>query len=326
MVTPGKIDVHHHVYPPMFTEALERNGGDPSGWYVPPWTVSLDDAMCAKEGITTAILSPTAPGPGIEKDTNKAAKLARECNDFCANLRDSQPKRFGFFACVPDLEKDPSSVLQEIAYALDELKADGVILLTSYGEETPKYLGHPSFSPIWDALNARKAVVFIHPTHPAGSSLVSSRLPQPAFDYPHETGRTAIDLIMSHTLQDHAAECKIILSHAGGTLPALIDRVAGLMPYVPASINSGLSGEAILALARKFWFDTALSSGPGCLKGLLALLGEEARGHVLFGSDFPNAPAESIGYFTRQLEESEELGVEELRRNAVGLFPRLEVE
>lgn len=325
MNTSGKIDVHHHVYPPVFTEALERNGGDPSGWYIPPWTVALDDDVCTAEGIETAILSCTAPGPGIEKNVQAAAKLARDCNDFCAALRDSQPKRFGFFACVPDLENDPISVINEAAYALDKLRADGIILLTSYGSSTPKYLGHPSFSRIWDALNARRAVIFIHPTHAAGSSLVSSRLPQPAFDYPHETGRTAIDLITSHTLQDHAADCKIILSHAGGTLPALVDRVAGLMPHAPDDISSGLSRDEILRLARKFYFDTALSSSPMSLKALYALLGEEARSHVLFGSDFPNAPGESIKYFTEQLERSESLDVGELRTNALALFPRLKL-
>jgi predicted TIM-barrel fold metal-dependent hydrolase len=322
MVVRGKIDVHHHVYPPVFTEALQRNGGDPSGWYIPPWTVALDDDVCAKHGIETAILSCTAPGPGIEQDTRAAANLARACNDYCANLRNSHPKRFGFFACVPDLDKDPSAVLAEITYALDVLQADSIILLTSYGSSPPKYLGHPSFHPIWDALNARKAVVFIHPTHAAGSAQVSQLLPQPAFDYPHETGRTAIDLITSHTLRDHANDCKIILSHAGGTLPALIDRVAGLMPHAPADINCGLSGDEILTLARKFYYDTALSSSAMSLGALMALLGEEGRGHVLFGSDFPNAPAESIGYFTGMLEESGILEVDELRRNAVGLFPR----
>jgi hypothetical protein len=57
MVTQGKIDVHHHVYPPVFAEALQRNGGDPSGWYIPSWTVALDDDICAKHGIKAAILS-----------------------------------------------------------------------------------------------------------------------------------------------------------------------------------------------------------------------------------------------------------------------------
>jgi hypothetical protein len=79
-------------------------------------------------------------------------------------------------------------------------------------------------------------------------------------------------------------------------------------------------------LARKFYYDTALSSSATSLGALMVLLGEEGRGHVLFGSDFPNAPAESIGYFTGMLEEGGVVEVEGLRRNAVGLFPRLRGE
>jgi predicted TIM-barrel fold metal-dependent hydrolase len=326
MSSPGKIDVHHHVYPPVYTEALHRNGGDPSGWYIPPWTTTLDDEMRTKTEISTAILSCTAPGPSIEPDPQNAAKLARACNDFCANLRENQPDRYGFFASVPDLALDPTSVLSEIEYALDTLHADGIILLTSYGSPTPKYLGNPAFTPIWKALNARQAVVFVHPTHAAGSMQVSPLLPQPAFDYPHETGRTAIDLITSGRLRNEASNCKIILSHGGGTLPVLIDRVAGLMPFAPAGMNSGLSRDETLELARKFYYDTALSSSPMLLKGLFALLGKEGRGKVLFGSDFPNAPEGSIGYFTGQLEESGEVDVRELRANALEVFPRLRGE
>lgn len=95
------------------------------------------------------------------------------------------------------------------------------------------------------------------------------------------------------------------------------------MPFAPADINPGMSREEILEMARMFYYDTALSSSEMSLGGLMALLGEEGRGQVLFGSDFPNAPGESIGYFTRQLEERGLVGVEELRGNAVGLFPRL---
>jgi predicted TIM-barrel fold metal-dependent hydrolase len=324
MTISGKIDVHHHVYPPVYTAALNRHGGDPSGWYIPPWTTALDDEICAKTGVSTAILSCTAPGPSIEPDPQKAANLARACNTFCSALRTTQPTRYGFFASVPDLAlSPPSAILAEIDHALTTLHADGIILFTSYGSPTPLYLGNPAFAPIWKALSAYKAVVFIHPTHAAGSSQISPFLPQPAFDYPHETGRTAIDLITSGRLRGEAAGCKIILSHGGGTLPVLIDRVAGLMPFAPAGMNSGMSRDEILELARGFYYDTALSSSPMALRGLVALLGEEGRGRVLFGSDFPNAPEGSIEYFTGQLEGSGEVDVRELRENALGLFPRL---
>lgn len=315
----SKIDVHHHVYPPIFTEALQRAGGDPSGWYIPEWTVEADHEICEAIGVSTTILSVTAPGPAIEKDSAQAAKLARKCNEFCAKLRDDEPKAYGFFASVPSL-LNTEACLEEIEFALDELKADGIILLTRYGEDN-HYLGHTDFRPIWEALNARKAVVFIHPTHAVDTNLVNPHLPQPMFDYPHETGRTAIDLIISDTFSKYAKDCKIILSHAGGTLPYLIDRVAGMLPFTPMSV--GKTRDHILDEARKFYYDTALSSSPMALSALVELLAENARDHVLFGSDFPNAPTEGLKYITEQLQKSRAVRIEDLRENALKILPRL---
>lgn len=299
-----------------------QGGGDPSGWYVPEWSVELDHALCEEMGISTAILSCTAPGPSIEKNITAASKLARSCNEWCAKIRNDEPQNFGFLASIPDLSHT-TEALAEIVYALDELAADGVILMTSYGTSSPRYLGHPSFAPIWDALSARKAVVLIHPTHAVGSPKGVSDLPQPVFDYPHETGRTALDLIVSHNLSRHAKDCKIILSHAGGTLPYLIDRVAGLLPHSPASFSPGMSRDELLEQARVFYYDTAAASSPMHLKALLALLGEDKKSHVLFGSDFPNAPTKSIKYFTEQLGQNLDFSAEDLVTNALRLFPRL---
>ena len=317
----GKIDVHHHVYPPVFTEALNRHGGDPSGWYVPPWTIEADHTICSQMGVGTAILSCTAPGPYIESDPVEAKKLARACNEFNAKVRDAEPTAYGFFASVPSL-LNKNDALEEIQYAFDTLHADGVVLMTRYGEDN-HYLGHSDFTPIWDFLNSRRAVVFIHPTHPVDTKLVNRYLPQPAWDYPHETGRTAIDMITSNMLHDHASECKIILSHAGGDLPYLIDRPAGLLPYCPPHFNPGKTSDEILAEARMFYFDTALSSSPMHMNALMALLGKQGKDHILFGTDFPNAPTESIEYSTKQLEESSSIDVESLRSNGLKLFPRL---
>lgn len=317
----NKIDVHHHVYPPIYTEALRRAGGDPSGWYVPPWTLEADNELCTEMGVGTAILSCTAPGPDIEKEITEAQKLARACNEFNANIRDFHFHQYGFFASVPNL-LHTDVALEEIKYALNTLQADGVILFTRYGEDN-HYLGHPDFVPIWDYLNTREATVFIHPTHPVDTNLVNKHLPQPAFDYPHETGRTAIDLITSNMLRDHASKCKIILSHAGGSLPYLIDRAAGLLPFAPSSFNPGKCRDEMLDEARMFYYDTALSSSPMHLKALVALLGENGRDHVLFGTDFPNAPGKAIEYFTQQLEGQEDVDVDALRENGLKLFPRL---
>lgn len=321
VTTQHKIDVHHHIYPPVYTKALKDAGGDPSGWFVPPWSIEADHELCRSMGVSTAVLSCTAPGPDIEKDPSKAQALARACNEYSASIRDAEPEAYGFFASVPSL-LHAERAIEEMSYALDTLKADGVVLMSRYGPDN-HYLGHKDFVPIWDFLNSRRAVVFIHPTHPVDTHLVNQYLPQPAYDYPHETGRAAIDMVMTNMLRDHASNCKIILSHAGGTLPYLVDRVAGLMPNAPAAFNAGKSRDEILAEAAMFYYDTALSSSQRVLTLLMDLLGSDRRDHVLFGTDFPNAPNPAIGYYTTQLESQAAVHVKELRDNALKLFPRL---
>ena len=279
----------------MTIAALQRAGGDPSGWTVPKWTLEADREMNKAIGVRKTILSMTAPGACIEKDPAAAASLARAANEAAASIRDSSPSEYGFFASVPSL-LDTGRVLEEIAYSLDELHADGVILFTRYGSDN-HYLGHPDFRAVWAELNRRKAVVFVHPTHGVDTHLVNAHLPQPMFDYPHETGRTAMDLILTDTLNTVAPDCKIILSHAGGTLPALVYRVAGMVPHTPFSV--GKSTDQILHEASRFYFDTAISSNPLTLTLLFQLA---KPGHVLFGSDFPNAPVEGIKYFTKNFE------------------------
>lgn len=272
-----------------------------------------------KVGTKTAIVSVTAPGPVIESDLKVAAKLARACNDAGAAVRDSNPSRFGFFACLPSL-LDTEACIDELAYAMDELKADGVVVYTRYGEDN-HYLGHEAFEPIWKELNRRKAVVFIHPTHAVDTHLVNAKMPQPLFDYPHETGRTAMDMIISGTLKKYASDCKIILSHAGGTLPYLVYRAAGLLANAP--FTNGKSVEEMIAEASSFYFDTAISANEVTLSALFKLA---KPGHVMFGSDFPNAPSKSIEYFTRNLDEFHMEA--DMRRSveyeaALELFPRL---
>ena len=297
---------------------LDNAGGDPSGWYTPPWSEQEDRDFSKSVGNKTTILSVTAPGACIEKDPVQAAKLARDCNEYCASLKQNDPAAYGFFASLPSLF-DTQASLTEIAYAFDHLAADGVTLFTRYGDGEA-YLGHAKFAPIWSELNKRKAVVFVHPTHPVNTHLVHPSLPQPMFDYPHETGRTAMSMLVCNTLQ-RFPDCKVILSHAGGTLPYLIYRAATMLPVTP--MNVGKSTEQLLMEAGDFYYDLALSSNPATLKALYEIA---KPGHILFGTDYPNAPTQAINRFTAFLEDFEpeqEPLTAVLIENALVLFPRL---
>lgn len=296
--------------------AMTRAG---CGCSVPTFTLPSSRTLCDDFNITTAILSHTAPGPEIEKDATKAAALARGFNKYCAGVRDQAPKQYGFFASLPSLH-DPSACLAEIDYAFDVLRADGVVLFTSYssppvsdGEDGADgngdrvaYLGDPAFEPVWRALNRRRAVVLVHPTYAPDLHPANAALPVTMLDFPHETARAALDLVISNTLRDVARECRVILSHGGGTLASVVERVAVL-----GGLNREKSAEQIREEVGWFYFDTALCSAAQ-VDAIGRIAGPE---HVLYGSDLPNAPVDAVRWFDKNKGE-EEAGAAKV------LFPR----
>ncbi|RHZ50185.1 hypothetical protein CDV55_102112 [Aspergillus turcosus] len=323
----NKVDTHHHFVPPIYRKAyknaaVEDAGGDPSGWTTPQWTATRSELLMDRLGVRTAILSVTAPGACILKGA-ASFTLARQVNEYAAELRDRNPQRFGFFASLPSL-LDTDAALSEITYALDTLHADGVTLFTRYGDSNV-YLGHPSLEPIWAELDRRKCVVFVHPTHPLHTTPVNPKMPPPVLDFPHETTRSAMDMILQGTRSKYP-NCKVILSHAGGALPYLISRVATPMrraPDMAASYRIGTTYEQVMRDFRSFYYDLALSSSPQVLDMALKMI---PRDHLLFGSDFPYAPATAYPGFLEDLESYEM--EQELRDminfgNAIKLIPRL---
>ncbi|KAF4636552.1 hypothetical protein G7Y89_g1534 [Cudoniella acicularis] len=313
--TPNqKIDVHHHFVPKCYADAFSR---DPSGWKLPSWDVESSKSLMRDLNIGTSILSLTAPGCAVLSGP-AAASLAREVNESAAEIRNADPAHFGFFAALPPLLDDIPATLAEIAYALDVLKADGVTLYTRTGPGHT-YLGNPALVPIWEELNRRHAVVFVHPTHMVDTQLVNPQLPQPMIDYPHETTRAAVDLIVNNRVREYP-HCKIILSHAGGTFPYLATRAAEMLP------DYGLStklAEEFMQDARELYYDLALSGNEYTL-GLLTKFARED--HILFGSDFPYAPEKTIRTHTKNFEVFEigDMSRYEIDRgNALKLFPRL---
>ena len=120
--------------------------------------------------------------------------LARQLNEFATKTVKDHPGRFGLFACIAPPDAEGS--LKEIEYAFDTLKADGIGLLTSYQD---KYLGDPSFAPVYEELNRRKAVVYVHPTTPDCCRGLVPGIPPGAIEYATNSTRTIAHLVFSGT-------------------------------------------------------------------------------------------------------------------------------
>lgn len=268
-----------------------------------------------RNDIDASILSLSAPGLGFVQSSDEALKLCRWVNEYAANITTTHPSRFGFFATLPNPEQlEPC--LEELRHSLDVFKADGVTLLSSYND---KYLGHEDFRPMWEELNRRKAVIFVHPTFAKTWGAASDRtIPRPIVDFPHETTRTAINLITSNTIRDYP-DCRIILSHGGGTLPYVATRVANQTSDLGLSTKTA---DEFLREVRSFYFDLALTAYEGPIKTLIDFAEKD---HILYGSDFPFAREKTI---LPQLDNMKAMSMDdELRlsidfRAAEKLFPR----
>src|SRR6185503_3550358 len=252
----------------------------------------------------------STPGTTFRSNVADAAALARDLNDYSAQLVADQPDRFGFFATVP-MPHIGESVTESVR-ALDE-KADGVVLLAN---DAGTYLGQEGQDDLWAALNGRSAVVFIHPADLPGPTVPG--VAPFAADFLFDTTRAA-HLLVRNGIRRKYPNISFILSHAGGFVPYASHRMA-----MAITADTGRSPADSIDDFASFYFDTALSSSAAALPTLLAFA---KPGHVTFGSDFPFAPVAVGRLFAAGLETYPAIDAATReaidRTNALALFPRL---
>jgi 6-methylsalicylate decarboxylase len=307
-----RIDTHHHSIPPSYRKALQKAGIDEAGGRaLPDWSPEASLHTMAELDVATAILSVSTPGTTFLPKAADAAALSRDLNDYSAQLVADHPDRFGFCATVPMPHVNES--VTESARALDELTADGVVLLAN---NAGTYLGQEGQDALWDALNDRSAVVFIHPADLPGPTVPG--VAPFAADFLLDTTRAAY-LLVRNAVRSKYPNIKFILSHAGGFVPYASHRMAAAI-----TADTGRSPADNLDDFASFYFDPALSSSAAALPSLLAFA---KPGHVTFGSDWPFAPVAAAKLFAAGLETYSDLDDTARqaidRGNALALFPRL---
>lgn len=315
----NRIDVHHHIISPEYAALLHERGLTPGGIPLPVWSMEQSLEVMDKNHIATSILSVSTPGAWFG-DSRETRMWARRLNDHSAGVVAERPDRFGFFATLtlPDVD----AAIAEADHALDELGADGIVLLAN---EAGTYLGDPSYDKLMDHLNARRAVVFVHPGELPAAPVPG--IPTFAADFLLDTTRAAINLVLSGTMQ-RCPDIRFVLAHAGGFLPYISYRVLLTMLQRRSKAQQAQAillstPDKLLAPLRRFYFDVALSQSPTTYPSLMELA---EPGHVLYGSDFPFAPAAAVGFMAGNHEA---YGLTPEQRTAIDrgsaevLFPRL---
>ena len=307
-----RIDAHHHFAPPTWVEAMKDNKLLQVANTT--WTVEKSLEDMDRGGASAALISITNPGLYLG-DQQQTIRLARECNDFGAKVVQDHPTRFGLFAAMP--LPDVGATLKEIAYAYDQIHADGIGFMTSFGDT---WLGNAAYKPVFEELNRRNAVVFVHPTaadccrdlnyapgvHPA------------SMEYGTDTTRAITGICFSGDAV-RFPNIRWIWSHAGGSMPFLAGRIGGAAGNFKEQLPNGLIAEL-----KKFSYDLAGASNVGAVASLQKLVSSDK---ILFGTDFPPGgrmleTAQTI----RALKMFSEADLKLIDRdNVVKLLPRLQM-
>jgi predicted TIM-barrel fold metal-dependent hydrolase len=308
------IDTHHHMLPEFFFEATNEKANPVGGLKPQAWSPESSLAFMEEAEIDIAVTSISTPGIQLP-DRLANRELARKCNEFAASLVAKYPNRFGALAGVP--MPDIDDAIEEIIYALDVLKLDGVVLFTN---SQGIYLGDRRMKPLFNELQRRKATVFIHPNASPDPVAHVLGLTDNLIDFPGDTTRAIAQLHYSGTFAE-TPDIKYVISHAGGTAPYLAGRFA-IVDEMKIMGDSSVTGTAADTFRRLYW-DTALAWSDPVLNTLRQIAGVDK---VVFGTDFPYLRKDLAVKGKQKIKSNPELSVEEKEQvfggNALKLFPR----
>lgn len=309
--TAGRIDVHQHTVPPFYTRVMEKEilaTGHP----LPTWSPTMAIELMDKNGVATGMLSPMTRvvQDSFSDKSERARTLARQNNDYTQKLVSDYPGRFGHFAALP--LPDTEGSLKEIEHAYDTLKADGIGLWTSYGDKWP---GDPAFAPVFEELNRRRAIIFIHSAPPVCCRSLQPGVIDSVVEYDFDIARAIVSFLKNDGFKKYS-NIRFIFPHSGGTLPVLANRVSETLPEKRSEDASATLMDEI----KNLYFDVAHASYPAPFSALTKIV---PPSQILFGSDYPivpfpvtENPLDRAGLAPEVLEAVN-------RGNAEKLFPRL---
>ncbi|MGW6710064.1 amidohydrolase family protein [Streptomyces sp. NPDC054956] len=275
----SRIDVHAHLWTAAYLDRLERLGRTDTDTQrnigADATAADLDHrfALMDRTGIALQVLSVPPQSPHLPRESDAVA-LARTANESYAELVARWPERFRAFAALPLPHVD--AALRELAYALDELGMAGAAVTTTVRDRT---LADPLFHPLYEELDRRAAVLYVHPAgEGAASPLITGHRMTWMVGAPVEDTVAVMHLVLAGVPLRYP-RMRILASHLGGALPMLVRRLDDHLAH-----ESPLTPEAPSVAVRRLWYDTVGHRHGPALVAAVASFGAD---RLVLGTDFP---------------------------------------
>ncbi len=230
----------------------------------------------AAAGVDCVVLSPWAYLLRYDADPDDGLRTSRIYNEALSRLAHAHPNRVSTLGTVP--LQEPGLAARELESLMRLPGMRGVEVAASV---RGVYLGDDRFRPFWDAADATRALVFIHPSTPGFEvAALGDYYMWNSVGNPLETTIAAAHLIMAGVMERHP-RCKVLLAHGGGAILALRGRLRQVHSFQPQA-RSRLQ-EPVDQSLRRFYFDI-VTHDADLLRDLIEYAGAD---HVLLGSDYP---------------------------------------
>lgn len=314
-----RFDLHTHYYPEVFFDRIRELSTeytfdqDPTGRTIikrggarffgitPPMTdpaKRLEDMD--RVGIDVEVLSLSTPNVFFAAAEHQP-DVAKMVNDAYAALMARHPSRFKGFASIP--MDAPDAALEELHRALDELKMQGVILISNIQGRS---LTDPRYRPFFEEANRMNACIFLHPMLPRDPEPFRRFVLGPVIGFPSDTTLATAEMCYDGMFRE-LPDIRWILGHAGGAIPWLMERIDnGYRDF--AECKEELD-ELPSTYLKKLYYDTVTFS-PHTLNMLRDVVGTD---HMVMGSDYPHL----LGSIERSVSSINALNIPEREKENI---------
>src|SRR5688572_26713537 len=286
------VDFHNHFYPPEYMRALKSAGagsavtvtydddGNPCVHYPGDYNILVPghrdidyrERVLIEHGVDTQVISFTTPGVHVETPA-RAVEWARMVNDSFAKIVRERSGRFTALATLP--LNDPAASVTELERAMKDLGMPGAMVFSNVNHVA---LADECYAPLWKKADELGAVIYIHPTDPAGVEAMLDYWLMPLVGFLFDTTLAAAKLVFTGVVARHP-RIRWVLTHMGGAIPYLAERYdRGYRAFVECRRNISKPPTEYL---KTFYYDT-VNFNPDAVKFAISFAGID---RILAGSD-----------------------------------------